>query len=256
MLGIGAGQGDWLTLFKYQNADWQWVSSTSGNQQHALKPYANNLHVGNFNGSGGELLLGVAAWTTLFRFDLGQNDWQWVDSDYGTTNNPAHPLSYVRPYASNFIIGDFDGDGRDEVLGIPGSSAGSWVTLFGVRTTGSLQWLISNSGSDAAVLSGIAPYRGKAAVGRFDGPARDRILGLAGHAAIFGFDGKDFLDSGDFQRMWDSDRMQFAGFGVTAADKIFAFNPRRSMPDYLLVIPDSTRKALLIAFDPVLKAFS
>jgi hypothetical protein len=244
VLGIGA-TGDWLTLFKYQNGNWNWISSTGGNQQHALLPYAHNLHAGNFNGSGGELLLGVAGWTTIFRFDSGKNDWEWVDSDYGKTNDPTHPLSAFRPYASQFMIGDFDGDGRDEVLGVPGSGSGSWVTLFGVRATGSMEWLISNSGNDTAVVSGIVPYKNKAIVGRFDGPARDRVLGLAGHSAMFGLHGEDF------QRMWDSVRMKLAGLDVTAADKVFAFRPLRAMPDYLLVIPDSITKASLLAFDPV-----
>ena len=247
LLGLGAG-GDWITLFKYWNADWQWVSSTAGNQQHPLKPYVNKIHVGNFNGSGGELLLGVAGLTTLFRFDPGRNDWQLVDSDSGTTNDPTHPLSYVRPYASQLMIGDFDGDGRDEVLGIATSSAGSWVTMFGVRASGSLEWLISNNGSAAAVLSSIVPYQNRAIVGRFDGPARDRVLGLAGYSAMFGVTGEEF------QRIWDSVRMKLAGFDVTPADKVLAFRPLRAMPDYLLVIPDSTRKASLIAFDPVLRS--
>jgi hypothetical protein len=252
VLGIGP-QGDWLTLFKYQNGDWQWISSTGGNAQHALRPYANNLHAGNFNGSGGELLLGIDAWTTFFRFDTGKNDWEWVDSDYGKTNDPAHPLSAFRPYASQFMIGDFDGDGRDEILGIAGTGAGSWVTLFGIRGAGSLQWLTSNSASDAVVLSGIVPYRSKAVVGCFDGLTRDRVVGFAGHSALFGFDRENLEAGGDFQRIWGSDQMKLAGLSITAADKIIPFRPLRTMPSYLLVVPDSTTKASLIAFDPILR---
>jgi hypothetical protein len=48
--------------------------------------------------------------------------------------------------------------------------------------------------------------------------------------------------------------MQLAGLNIKPADKILAFNALPTMPDYLLIIPDSSRKAALIACDPVLRS--
>jgi hypothetical protein len=245
VLAIGT-PGDWLTLFKYHNAGWQWLSSTGGNHQHALVPYGNNLRVGNFNGSGGDLLLGIASWTTLFRFDVGKNDWEWVDSDYGLSNDPTHPLSVIRPYASQLMIGDLDGNGRDEILGIAGNKPNQWVTLFGDRGKGFPEWMISNYGSETAVMADLASFQSKAVIGHFDGLAHDRILGLVGRPAIFG------IGDDDFQRIWGSARMQLAGLNIAAGDRILTFNTLPRMPSYLLIIPDPSRKAALIAFDPVL----
>jgi len=246
VLGTDAA-GNWLTLFKYQNSDWQWAwSNYPANPNHPLKPYRNSLKAGNFNGAGGDFLLGVASgWITLFQFSKTKNDWQWIDSDYGPQNKL--PLKDVRPYMSNLVVGDFDGDGRDEVLGFSGNTPGSWVTLFGMPTAGSLQWLTSNSGSAEAAMSGIVPYLGKCVVGRFDGPGRDRILGISSHSAMFGFDGEDF------QRTWGSTGHMFAGLSVAGADRLFSFRPRKEMPAYLLIIP-TTGKASMIAFDPVLRS--
>jgi hypothetical protein len=243
LLGIGAN-GDWLTLFRYSNGDWQWIASTSGNTQHALRPYASRLISGRFDG-GADLLLGVSSWTTLFQFDTTANDWVWVDSDYGTTNDSAHPLSALRPYVGSVVVGDFDGNGRDEILGFAGTAANSWVTLFGIRS-GPLEWLISNYGSSEAVLSGITPYQSRLIAGDFDGDA-DRVLGLATHATMFG------AASEDFARMWGSVRPTLAGLTVNSFDKVFAVKCHKTIPDYLLVIPDATRKASLITFDPVLQ---
>jgi len=239
LLGIAAN-GDWLTLFKYQNGNWQWIASTSGNTQHALKPYASRLIAGNFNGSDADLLLGIASWTTLFRFDVGTHDWVWVDSDYGKTNDPSHPLSTVRPYAGSVLVGDFNRDGRDEILGFAGTDAGSWVTLF----SNSFQWMISNYGSREAFLSSITPYQSRLIAGDFDGEA-DLVLALSEHAALFAF------ASEEFEHVWGSTRTKLAGLKVDPTDKVLPIKCQKSLPDYLLVIPDTSRKASLIAFDPV-----
>jgi hypothetical protein len=239
--------GDWLTVFKYQNLNWQWMASSGGNQNHPLKPYRNDLKIGDFNGSGGVFLLGVAGgWTTLFRFDPVANDWQWVDSDYGTTNDSSHSMSMMRPYANDLVIGDFDGDGRDEVLGFGATGPTPWITLFGLRNGNSFQWLTSNNGSTEAAMAGMVPYLGKLVVGGFDGPARDTILGISNQSGMFGFDGEDF------QRVWSSVRNSLAGLVVKTTDRLIPFRPRKEMPGYLLIMPDAG-KASMIAFDPLLR---
>jgi hypothetical protein len=242
VLGTDVG-GNWLTLFKYQSSDWQWVwSNYPLNPNHPLKPYRNSLIAGNFNGGGGDFLLGSAdGWTTLFQFSATKNDWQWIDSDYGPQNKM--PLKDVRPYVGKLMVGDFDGDGRDEVLGL--DSSGSWVTLFGMRSSDLLQWLTSNYGSAEAAMTGMVPYLANCVVGRFDGPGCDRVLAISSQSAMFGFDGEDF------QRTWSSIGHTFAGLSVAGTERLFSFRARKEMPAYLLIIPTSGI-ASMIAFDPIL----
>jgi hypothetical protein len=78
-----------------------------------LQPYQDYVVSGNFDGVGGDDLLGSdlpSGFTTWFKF-TSANSWQWVNSDYGYTNNPSYSTSYMRPYRDQFIVGDFDGDG-------------------------------------------------------------------------------------------------------------------------------------------------
>jgi hypothetical protein len=104
--------------------------------------------------------------------------------------------------------------------------------------------MISNYGSREAFLSSITPYQSRLIAGDFDGEA-DRVLALSEHAALFAF------ASEEFEHVWGSTRTKLAGLKVDPTDKVLPIKCQKSLPDYLLVIPDTSRKASLIAFDPV-----
>ena len=92
---------------------------------------------GDFDGDSKDEILGSDlpnGWTTMFHFD--NNDFNWGWSDYG--NN--HP---ILPYRSTLISGDFDSDGKDEVIGFDG-----WSTLFHFDNQ-DFQWGWSTSGSNS-----------------------------------------------------------------------------------------------------------
>jgi hypothetical protein len=238
-------QGNWLTMFKYLNSDWQWIwSSYPTSPSHALKPYAGKLKSGRFGGEE-DMLLGSAGWNTLFRFSLSNNDWEWVDSDYGMTNDASHPMSFIRPYASSLMIADFDGDGRDELLGFGGTAATAWVTLFGVRSTNAFEWLASSSGSREASMAGLVPYQTRAICGRFDQPRRGRVLGMKSRMAMYGY------AAGDFDRLWSFTDTTVAGKAVTPGHRLLKIRPVRGMPDYLLVVAGKKENSFMVAFDPI-----
>lgn len=100
-----------------QNDGWRkvWTATNQSGPAGYAKHY-----IGDFNGDGAEDLLGVSTtWMTLFHFR--NNDWEWGWTNQG---NPAVGNG-IFAVKDNLIVGDFDWDGKDEVLGI-----GAGVTLF------------------------------------------------------------------------------------------------------------------------------
>ncbi|MBO4738355.1 MAG: T9SS type A sorting domain-containing protein [Bacteroidales bacterium] len=163
---------DWITLLKYSKGEWIWRWSNYGNSDCILYPYRNNFIIGDFDGDGKDELLGndINGWTTLFKLD--GNDWRWMWSDYGKTSH------IIRPYKNKIYAGDFDGDGKVELLGcdIPNG----WTTMF--KWSGNdFIWFWSDYGSNHA----IRPYRKSLIVGDFDGDGKDDLLGFGTWTTMF-----------------------------------------------------------------------
>jgi len=109
----------WTTMFKYNNGNWNWIWSDNGSSSHPIRPYKDKFYAGDFNGDGRDELFGCDlpdGWTTMFRWNGSNFAWYW--SDNGINHS-------IRPYRSNMIAGDFDSDGKTELLGFS-----SWATLF------------------------------------------------------------------------------------------------------------------------------
>lgn len=121
-------------LFKFSNNEWSQIWTDSGNINSALYPYKQKLYIGDFDGDGKDEILGVATpgWTTMFSFN--NNDFIWKWSDMGNTN------TNIYPYRQNLKVGDFDGDGIDEVLGLDG-----WATILKFQNN-TWNWVWSNYG--------------------------------------------------------------------------------------------------------------
>jgi hypothetical protein len=182
-----------------------WTEVWQGAPNGGIASYE-KLYVGDFDGSGAEEILAVGpgthnVWITLFKYESG--DWQWTWSNYG---NPAAGNG-IYPYRNSLLVGDFDGDGKSEVLGTAG-----WITMFRFEN-GDWQWGWSNYGNPSAG-GGIYPYRNELLVGDFDGVQigghkRDLVLGISGTwMTMFDFSG------GDWHWGWSNYGNPFAGGGI------------------------------------------
>lgn len=133
---LGNPETGWITMFHFENGDWQWGWSDYGN--HAVTPYKENIIAGNFDGGNRDEIFGSPAygWSTMFKFENG--DFQWAWSTAGANHG-------IRPYR-NLVAGDFDNDGKDEILGLD-----SWATMFHFEDN-DFQWGWSTYG--ASTFSG------------------------------------------------------------------------------------------------------
>ena len=250
LLGNDTPSG-WMTLFEFYGGDWHWRWSDGGDPNEQLRLYRDNLTVGDFDGSGRDDLLGRSGWTTWFAFDPAGNKWTWVDSNYGKVNDLTAPMSYIHPYSPGvFAAGDFDGDGRDELL----AENGNWVTLFRVGNTGRFEWMVSDYGRSLGPMNLMHSYRQRYVVGDFDGDGKEEVLGCADWLTMFEF------VSGNFRCAWstfndarvadlkpDPGTTQFA-----AGTGLFSFRASPYVPPYLMAIrdPGGASLAVLLAYDP------
>ena len=173
-----SGGGNWLTMLKYKNNDWDWMWSNYGDEAAGagIFPYRNNLTVGDFDGDGRDEVIGCAGgWITMFKYHDG--DWHWHWSNYGNSSINISPYPY-------FHAGDFDGDGKDELIGyaVPSVESG-WVTMFKWNGNG-FTWSWSNYGSNHA----MCPYMQNMTVGDFDGDGKDELLGLGSWNTMFHYE--------------------------------------------------------------------
>lgn len=175
LVGDAGTSGDWLALLKMVNGQWAWKWSNYGNGSHALHAYSGDFLVGDFDGDGKDELLGNNTWTTMFKWN--GTDWTWMWSDYGSASNP------IRPYKDRFYVGDFNGDGKDDVLGCDLPSG--YTTIFTYNGSGLVWGYWSDNGSSHA----MKPYRASMVSGDFNADGKDELLGLGAWATLFNFTG-------------------------------------------------------------------
>ena len=209
-----AVDGDWMTIFSFNGTQWLWGWSNNGdpNAGNGIYPYRNSLIVGDFNGDGKDEVMGgctsAPSWMTIFSFANG--NWQWGWSNYGNTNAGGG----IYPYRSRLIPGDYDGDGKDEVMGI--GSGNNWRTMFHFDNN-DWQWGWSNYGNASHA---ITPYTTLVA-GDFDADGKDELLGLSTWATTFNF------DNNDWQWGWSTNGANnFAGwtYPFTQNEVVFSAN--------------------------------
>jgi len=156
------GLSDWLG-----QANWRFASNVA----NALTTVPTNWHVagtGDFNGDGRDDI--------LWRSDAGGLS-NWLgQANGGFVSNDANALTTVSTSWSFAGTGDFNGDGRDDVLWR--SEAGAVINWLGQQNGG---FAINAPGSDDAIIG-------------TDGD--DRIFGGDGNDTIFGLGGEDDLDGG------------------------------------------------------------
>ena len=163
-----------------------WDNQSNGSNGGGIYPYRNNLTVGDFDGNGTDDIISInsgGAWSTWFTFVPNANPvnatWQWQDSDYGTSNNPSHPMSYMHGYSNSVIAGDFYNVGKAAVIVV---TASNWITSFQLSSGGVWTWIQSNNGltnNSSASMSYLTPYDTQLIAGDFDGDGQKEIVGNA-----------------------------------------------------------------------------
>lgn len=214
--------GGWMTMFHYDNGDFHWGWSNYGKNE-AIMPYRDDLIPGDYDGDGKVEILGndkdKNGWITMFHFD--NNKWNWGWSNYGENHG-------ILPYRDNLISGDYDNDGKDEILGND-IDANGWMTMFHYDN-GDFNWGWSDYGDDEA---GLRPYRRNIKVGNYDADGKDEILGFASWATCFNYD----------SNKWNW------GWSTYRTNKLYDWPIRDwgSNTKYLFIKASKTRPELLMA---------
>ncbi|MBQ4803155.1 T9SS type A sorting domain-containing protein [Aquimarina sp. MMG015] len=151
---------DWYDI--WNNNGSRWIGSWYMND-------GDRHFTGDFDGDGITDLLSMSvsnAWATLQGFDATTNSWYFKWSNYGSFNISTW---HIRS-SDQFQIGDFDGDGKDELLGF----SYNWSSLFdfdgGIF---SQRWTNSGSGR----IGGVdASYRNRYTPGKFTVTNTDELL--------------------------------------------------------------------------------
>jgi hypothetical protein len=224
---------DYINVLKFVQGDWTllWTNNGSSSAGTGIYPYRYNLIVGDYDGDGKDELLGndITGWTTLFKFSSG--NWQWAWSDNGSTSNAIHP------YKAQFYAGDFDGNGKDEILGC---DFNGWTTCFG--------WDGSNfvwGWSDYGGANALKAYRRNMIAGDFNGDGKTELLGLGASAVMFNF------TNNTWNAGWSSNGSNnIAGWAYPFAstDQIMAGNIDSDPKTELMFIQKPGSRALTIDF--------
>ncbi|MGY3793811.1 T9SS type A sorting domain-containing protein [Aquimarina sp. 433] len=151
---------DWYDM--WNNHGSRWIGSWYMNE-------GDRHYTGDFDGDGITDLLSISvsnAWATLQGFNATTNSWYYKWSNFGSFNISTW---HIRS-SDQFQIGDFDGDGKDELLGF----SYNWSSLFDFEGgTFSQRWTNSGSGR----IGGVdANYDNRYTPGRFTVTNADELL--------------------------------------------------------------------------------
>jgi beta-glucanase (GH16 family) len=218
------GSSDVMNLFKYINNDWTLIWSNYGNSSigEGIYAYRAQLITGDYDGDGKDELLGNSSWTTLFKYSNG--DWHWTWSDMGSS------LHYIYPYKDKLYAGDFNGDGKDELLGcdLP-NGANSEIIWNGSN-------FIAGSWSDLSNSNSIRDYKSNMITGDFDGDGKTELLGFSSWATVFHFDNGNWI--------WGYSTYGASNLGgwtypISSTDRVLAGNIDSELKDELFFIGTS-----------------
>ncbi len=151
---------DWYEVWKNNGSRWIGSWYMNNGDRH---------FTGDFDGDGITDLLSMSvsnAWATVQGFDAATNSWYFKWSNYGSFKISSWHIRST----DQFQIGDFDGDGKDELLGF----SYDWASLFDFNTGGFTQrWTNSGSGDIGGVASN---YSHRYTVGKFTDTNADELL--------------------------------------------------------------------------------
>lgn len=171
------------------NNGWHKIWSNYGNGKiggHFIKD-SDRFYICDYNGDGEEELLcvgysdsGANDWITILKYINGS--WNWCFSNYGDSSL----FEGLYLYRNNLYVGDFDGDGKEELLG---NKSESKLKLF--KFNSNTIECIWTEGQN----SNISSYKQNIYIGDFNGDNIDELLvgnNKKNKVAMFKWNGNDF----------------------------------------------------------------
>jgi lysyl endopeptidase len=174
---MAVANNGWSHLMRWNGSSWNWFWGNGGSGRIALW----NMHpldryyVGDFDGDGRDELMtvGVNGWSHVMRWD--GSSWQWM---WGNGGAAQIALWYMH-FSDQYVVGDFDNDGRDELQAI---ALNGWSHLMRWGT-GGWQWVWGNGGNRTIALwnmgSGDRYYAADV-----DGDGRDELLAMSANSWV------------------------------------------------------------------------
>lgn len=208
--------GSVMTLYKYFSTGWvqKWTNNANANAGDGIYNYRSVLRVGDFDGDGRDELLAhdlnpvLGTNVKMFAYRAGDFEIEW--SNNGILSNGLDHL-----LQRNFIIGDFDGDHKDEILAFketentfPFTQTQTTTRLILIKfdesipNTWQIDWDSDNEFNYPNLNhDSFIDYFNNAVAGDFDGDGKDDFFGLSGD----GYMGVFKYIAGSWSLQWTDD---------------------------------------------------
>ena len=145
-----------------------------------------------------------------------------------TLLSPVHIGGWSLSANDKYYVGDFNGDGIDELFCVQVTN-GSSDNMALLRYSTSWNTLWSNNGISHGI--DIYPYRADLHIGNFDSDREDEILGIGTNAAKF-----DFNSSSQWDMSWSTGNSgKISDWAINSNHRIFFQKVMKGVPDYLFV---------------------
>lgn len=163
---------DYIRVYKSESKEFMWQWGNGGKKQihwWNMNP-TDKYIIGDFDGDGKDELLAIATngWSHLMKYD--GTGWQtpWSNNGSGQIN------WWLMKSTDKYIAGDFDGDGKDELLAV---ATNGWSHMMKYNGT-AWQTPWSNEGAGTIHLW-YMKYNDRYISGRFDGGGAHNLLALS-----------------------------------------------------------------------------
>ena len=196
LLAIATNVYGWAGLLKYSSGDWSNVWDNQGSGWIAgwhISP-SDNYIVGDFAGLGHDQLLAINdndGWAVLMHYSGGKWYNIWDNRGTGKINWwNMHP-------GDEYVAGDFDGDGQDELLAI---SPNGWAHLM--KYSGGAWFTIWSNGGSGWIAGWHIGPGGQFLSGDFEGEGRKELMAMATNASDWAV--LMHYSGGKWYNIWDN----------------------------------------------------
>lgn len=254
LLCLQNASGAWASIFRLNlqqsGNPWQYVWTNMGNGNIGNWLFMPNDIVlsGHFNDSSYCSLMcirksGKSPKAMCQRLFSGSWNTIWTTS---LLIDPVYIGSWTISTLDKYYVGDFSGDGIDELLCTQVTSGNSdRMTLLQYNGGWSTLW--TNNGTGSGV--GIYPYRANLHIGNFDSDGADELLGITTWATKF-----DLNVSNQWEWSWSTyDPGRLSDWAINQSCRVFFMKTMADVPDYLFVprwVPRNVFKFDAYSLDP------